>query len=46
MMEKGEIFTKMMDEGLIPVIRVASASEAIDVAMRSRWAGLASSRSR
>jgi len=31
-MEKSEIFNKMMSEGLIPVIRVASASEAIDVA--------------
>lgn len=31
-MEKREIFDKIVSEGLIPVIRVASASEAIDVA--------------
>ena len=31
-MEKREVFDKMVSEGLIPVIRVASASEAIDVA--------------
>jgi 2-dehydro-3-deoxyphosphogluconate aldolase/(4S)-4-hydroxy-2-oxoglutarate aldolase len=31
-MEKREILNKMISEGLIPVIRVASASEAIDVA--------------
>ncbi len=31
-MEKREIFNRMMEEGLIPVIRVASAQEAIDVA--------------
>ena len=31
-MEKREVFNRMMSEGLIPVVRVASASEAIDVA--------------
>ena len=31
-MEKREIFNRMMSEGLIPVIRVTSASEAMDVA--------------
>jgi 2-dehydro-3-deoxyphosphogluconate aldolase/(4S)-4-hydroxy-2-oxoglutarate aldolase len=31
-MEKREIFNRMISEGLIPVVRVASASEAIDVA--------------
>jgi len=40
MMEKREIFTKMMDEGLIPVIRVASASEAIDVANAIKEGGV------
>jgi len=40
MMEKREIFTKMVDEGLIPVIRVASASEAIDVANAIKEGGV------
>ena len=40
MMEKREIFTKIMDEGLIPVIRVASASEAIDVANAIKEGGV------
>jgi len=31
-MEKREVFNRMISEGLVPVIRVASASEAIDVA--------------
>jgi len=31
-MEKREVFNRMMSEGLIPVIRVTAASEAIDVA--------------
>jgi len=31
-MEKREIFNRMVDEGLIPVIRVSSAPEAIGVA--------------
>jgi 2-dehydro-3-deoxyphosphogluconate aldolase/(4S)-4-hydroxy-2-oxoglutarate aldolase len=31
-MEKRDIFNRMISEGLIPVIRVASASEAMDVA--------------
>jgi len=31
-MEKREIFNRMISEGLVPVIRVTSASEAIDVA--------------
>jgi 2-dehydro-3-deoxyphosphogluconate aldolase/(4S)-4-hydroxy-2-oxoglutarate aldolase len=31
-MEKREVFNRMVSEGLIPVIRVASAAEAIDVA--------------
>jgi hypothetical protein len=31
-MEKREIFNKMVSERLIPKIRVATASEAIDVA--------------
>lgn len=31
-MEKRDIFNRMVSEGLIPVIRVASAAEAIDVA--------------
>jgi 2-dehydro-3-deoxyphosphogluconate aldolase/(4S)-4-hydroxy-2-oxoglutarate aldolase len=31
-MEKREVFSRMMSEGLIPVIRVTSAQEAIDVA--------------
>jgi 2-dehydro-3-deoxyphosphogluconate aldolase/(4S)-4-hydroxy-2-oxoglutarate aldolase len=31
-MEKREVFNRMMSEGLIPVIRVSSAQEAIDVA--------------
>jgi len=31
-MEKREVFNRMVSEGLIPVIRVASAPEAIDVA--------------
>ena len=31
-MEKREVFDRMMSEGLVPVIRVTSASEAIDVA--------------
>ena len=40
MMEKREVFTKMVDEGLIPVIRVASASEAIDVANAIKEGGV------
>lgn len=39
-MEKREVFDKMMDEGLIPVIRVASASEAIDVANAIKEGGV------
>jgi 2-dehydro-3-deoxyphosphogluconate aldolase/(4S)-4-hydroxy-2-oxoglutarate aldolase len=31
-MEKREVFNRMMSEGLIPVIRVSSAQEAVDVA--------------
>jgi 2-dehydro-3-deoxyphosphogluconate aldolase/(4S)-4-hydroxy-2-oxoglutarate aldolase len=31
-MEKREVFNRMMSEGLVPVIRVSSAQEAIDVA--------------
>src|SRR4030042_5495891 len=31
-MEKRDVFNRMVSEGLIPVIRVASAAEAIDVA--------------
>jgi 2-dehydro-3-deoxyphosphogluconate aldolase/(4S)-4-hydroxy-2-oxoglutarate aldolase len=31
-MEKREVFNRMMSEGLLPVIRVSSAQEAIDVA--------------
>jgi 2-dehydro-3-deoxyphosphogluconate aldolase/(4S)-4-hydroxy-2-oxoglutarate aldolase len=31
-MEKGEVFNRMISEGLIPLIRVASSAEAIDVA--------------
>jgi 2-dehydro-3-deoxyphosphogluconate aldolase/(4S)-4-hydroxy-2-oxoglutarate aldolase len=31
-MEKREVFNRMMSEGLVPIIRVTSASEAIDVA--------------
>jgi 2-dehydro-3-deoxyphosphogluconate aldolase/(4S)-4-hydroxy-2-oxoglutarate aldolase len=31
-MEKREVFNRMVSEGLIPVIRVASAKEAVDVA--------------
>lgn len=40
MMEKREIFNKMMTEGLIPVIRVASALEAIDVANAIKEGGV------
>ncbi len=32
MMEKRDVFNRMVTEGLIPVIRVASAAEAVDVA--------------
>ena len=39
-MEKREIFDKIMSEGLIPVIRVASASEAIDVANAVKEGGV------
>jgi len=39
-MEKREVFNKMISEGLIPVIRVASASEAIDVANAIREGGV------
>ena len=39
-MEKRDIFNKMMSEGLIPVIRVASASEAIDVANAIKEGGV------
>ena len=39
-MEKREIFNKMMAEGLIPVIRVASALEAIDVANAIKEGGV------
>ena len=31
-MEKREVFNRMVSEGLVPVIRVTSAAEAIDVA--------------
>jgi 2-dehydro-3-deoxyphosphogluconate aldolase/(4S)-4-hydroxy-2-oxoglutarate aldolase len=31
-MEKREVFNRMMSEGLVPVIRVSSAKEAVDVA--------------
>ncbi len=34
-MEKREVFNRMVSQGLIPVIRVASAQEAIDVAADS-----------
>ncbi len=39
-MEKREVFNKMISEGLIPVIRVASASEAIDVANAIKEGGV------
>jgi len=39
-MQKREIFDKIMSEGLIPVIRVASASEAIDVANAVKEGGV------
>lgn len=39
-MEKREILNKMISEGLIPVIRVASASEAIDVANAIKEGGV------
>jgi len=38
-MEKREIFNRMVSEGLIPVIRVSSAEEAIDVADAVREGG-------
>jgi len=31
-MEKRDVFNRMITEGLIPVIRVSSAQEAVDVA--------------
>ncbi len=40
MMEKREVFGKMISEGLIPIIRVASASEAIDVANAIKEGGV------
>ena len=39
-MEKREIFDRIMSEGLIPVIRVSSASEAIDVANAVKEGGV------
>jgi 2-dehydro-3-deoxyphosphogluconate aldolase/(4S)-4-hydroxy-2-oxoglutarate aldolase len=39
-MEKRDIFNRMISEGLIPVIRVASASEAIDVANAIKEGGV------
>jgi 2-dehydro-3-deoxyphosphogluconate aldolase/(4S)-4-hydroxy-2-oxoglutarate aldolase len=39
-MEKRDIFNRMISEGLIPVIRVASASEAIDVASAIKEGGV------
>ncbi|MDI6762585.1 MAG: bifunctional 4-hydroxy-2-oxoglutarate aldolase/2-dehydro-3-deoxy-phosphogluconate aldolase [Thermodesulfobacteriota bacterium] len=39
-MEKREIFNRMIDEGLIPVIRVTSAQEAIDVAAAIKEGGV------
>jgi len=40
MMEKREIFNRMVSEGLIPVIRVSSAAEAIDVAHAIKEGGV------
>ena len=39
-MEKREIFNRMVSEGLIPVIRVSSAAEAIDVAHAIKEGGV------
>jgi 2-dehydro-3-deoxyphosphogluconate aldolase/(4S)-4-hydroxy-2-oxoglutarate aldolase len=39
-MEKREVFNRMVSEGLIPVIRVTSASEAIDVAYAIKEGGV------
>ncbi len=39
-MEKREIFKRMVSEGLIPVIRVSSAAEAIDVAHAIKEGGV------
>jgi 2-dehydro-3-deoxyphosphogluconate aldolase/(4S)-4-hydroxy-2-oxoglutarate aldolase len=39
-MEKRDVFNRMISEGLIPVIRVASASEAIDVANAIKEGGV------
>jgi len=39
-MEKRDVFNRMVSEGLIPVIRVASAAEAIDVADAIKEGGI------
>jgi len=39
-MEKREIFNRMVSEGLIPVIRVSSAAEAVDVAHAIKEGGV------
>ena len=39
-MEKREVFNRMVSEGLIPVIRVSSAAEAIDVAHAIKEGGV------
>jgi 2-dehydro-3-deoxyphosphogluconate aldolase/(4S)-4-hydroxy-2-oxoglutarate aldolase len=39
-MEKREVFGRMLSEALIPIIRVASASEAIDVANAIKEGGV------
>src|SRR4030066_1297042 len=39
-MEKREVFNRMMSEGLIPVIRVSSAQEAVDVADAIKEGGI------
>ena len=39
-MEKRDVFNRMVSEGLIPVIRVASAAEAIDVAEAIKEGGV------
>jgi 2-dehydro-3-deoxyphosphogluconate aldolase/(4S)-4-hydroxy-2-oxoglutarate aldolase len=39
-MEKQEVFNRMMSEGLIPVVRVASAREAMDVADAIKEGGI------
>ncbi len=41
-MEKREVFSRMISEGLVPVVRVSSAQEAIDVADAIKEGGVSS----